>query len=124
MCNCTDSDILPLWYHSLCKNTLSLCYYNQDSDTTPGKHLSVHYYYGGYTYISVHDCIYGTIDTMKRSSLNNEEISLRSNCAYESRDQISKKVLDLKAASVTQMTTEIIIKPNDSYEPHKAWIGN
>ena len=52
------------------------------------------------------------VDTVKRSSLNNEEINLRSNCAYESRDKVTKKFLDLK-------TTEIITEPNESYEPCK-----
>ena len=56
---------------------------------------------------------------MKRSSFNNEEINLRSNCAYESRDEVSRKILDLKVTNVVQQTTEIITKPNESYEPCK-----
>ena len=65
----------------------------------------------------MYDCMYGITDSKNSSSLNNEEINLRSNCAYESRDQVSRKILDLKVANVTQnlMTTEVITKPNDSY---------
>ena len=63
---------------------------------------------------NVVDCM--TLDTVKKSSLNNEEINLRSNCAYESRNRVTKKLLDLKATTSSDVS-QIITEPNESYEP-------
>ena len=57
----------------------------------------------------------------RKLSMKNEEINLRSNCAYESRESVSRKVNQLKATRniLSQNKIQIITEPNEVYEPCK-----